>query len=108
MQDDMAGDIEIQIKRLAGMYQMGDGYQQTKEAINSILTDFNHVMGRDVSVRIMVWSDLHTSLKNSLIISADPRWIEAIRYAISRVKSFKQNAMASHAARVASHTLAAN
>lgn len=102
MQDDIATECEIQIKRLAGIYQMGDGYQQTKEAINSILTHFNHRLGRDVSVRIMVWSGLHTSLKNSLIISADPRWIKAIRYAISRVKSFKQNAMASHAARVAS------
>ncbi|MFJ5162224.1 hypothetical protein ACIP6T_23955 [Pantoea sp. NPDC088449] len=103
MQDDIVGECVIQIKRLAGMYQMGDGYQQTKEAINSILSDFNHRLERDVLVRVMVWGILNASLKNSLIISADPRWIEAIRYAISRVKSFKHNAMASHAARVASH-----
>lgn len=31
MQDDIAAECEIQIKRLAGMYQMGDGYQQTKK-----------------------------------------------------------------------------
>ncbi|ORM64218.1 hypothetical protein PRCB_01400 [Pantoea rodasii] len=103
MKDDMAGECEIRIKRLAGIYQMGDDYQQTKAAINSTLADFNHRLGKDVSVRIMVWSELHASLKNSLIISADSRWIEAIRYAISRVKTFKQNAMASHAAWVASH-----
>lgn len=93
MSKDIAVDFEIQIKRLAGMHQRGEGYQETKNAINAALMNLSQSIGSDASERVNTWSKLHNSLKNSLIVSADPLRVNAIRFAISRVQTYKKNAV---------------
>lgn len=85
------------IKRLACRHQTGEEYQKIKSDLNDTLMLLSGQIGRDPSERIRAWAGMHTALKCSLMISADPKWIKVIRYAMSRVKIYRQNAQASHA-----------
>lgn len=96
MNTEAARRYEVQIKRLACLYQTGERYQKIKADINAVLMHLSAEIGSDARDRVSAWSDLHNALKRSLIISADPHWIKVIRFALSRVKSYKQNALVSH------------
>ena len=97
-------EYEVQIKRLACLHQSGEGYQSIQSDINAALMHLSGKIGLDPGDRVATWSELHTSLKRSLLISADPHWINVIRFALSRIKSYKQNALVSRSGKRTAHT----
>lgn len=95
MKREVLSDYVVQIKRLACLHQAGGKFQKIKSELNAALTQLSAEIGPDPGERATTWADLQNVLKRSLIISADPNWIKVIRFAISRVKSYKHNALAS-------------
>ena len=92
----LAGEYEVHIRRLACLHQTGKALKSTKSDLNTLLMHLSRDIGLNPEDRVETWSELHTCLKRSLLISADPCWINVIRFALSRVKSYKQNALVSY------------
>ncbi|NWA64032.1 hypothetical protein HX773_24340 [Pantoea sp. B9002] len=82
------------IRRLAAEHQAGTSLLEIKLQVDNIIQSMRDSLINDKDYQLTIWSAMLTALEQYITNMADPKWLDVISHARSRVKSRRNSLLA--------------
>lgn len=83
-----------EIRRLAAEHQAGASLLEIKLKVDNVIQSVRDSLRNDKDYQIIIWSAMLKALQQYITNMADPKWLDVISHARSRVKSRRNSLLA--------------